>query len=156
MNIELINNQNNIKFDLNLIGRVSAYISDRFEPHNGSTINIIFIDDEEIRKLNNNYRNINRPTDVLSFSYLEDSIDEGEGEIPSVIGEIYISPRTAQENSIEQGKDWNLDFEIILLVIHGILHIYGYDHEQEEEKVVMYNIQDSLIHDIRNKNWNGY
>ena len=156
MQIELINNQNKIKFDLQSIEKAAAYISDKFDPDNNKSLNIIFLSDTGIKKLNKSYRNINRATDVLSFSYIEDSIYEEEGKNPSVIGEIYISPRTAQENSREQGKDWNLELEIILLIIHGILHIYGYDLIEEEDRTVMYNIQDSLIHDIRSKNWNRY
>jgi probable rRNA maturation factor len=156
MQVELINNQNRIKFDLQIIKEAAAYISDKFDPDKNKSLNVVFLSDAGIKKLNKSYRNIDRSTDVLSFSYLGDTIDYGKSGRSCVIGEIYISPGTAQKNSAAQGKDWSLELEIILLIIHGLLHIYGYDHEEDEDKAVMYNIQDSLVHDIRSRNWNRY
>ncbi|MCD4669435.1 MAG: rRNA maturation RNase YbeY [Actinomycetia bacterium] len=156
MQTEIINNQNKVKFDLEFIGRSSACISNKFDPDNHRSLNIIFITNDEIQKFNKSYRNIDGPTDVLSFSYLLDIDDAGTGDGTAVIGEIYISPEEALKNSRNQGKDWSLELEIMMLVVHGMLHIYGYDHENEEERAVMYSIQDSMIHELRNKNWNSY
>ena len=156
MHIELINNQDGVKLDLQGLGNICSYISGKFDTSDKQSLNIVFISDEKIRDLNKKYRNVDRSTDVLSFSYLEASIENKGKESPAVIGEVYIAPLTALKNSREQEGDWNFQLEIILLIIHGILHIYGYDHEQENEKAAMDNIQDSLIHDIRNKDWNRY
>lgn len=156
MQIKLINNQNKVKFDFKSIERYTAYISNKFDPDNNRSINIIFVISGEIQKLNKSYRNIDRPTDVLSFSYLSGIDDTGAAAGPIVIGEIYISPEAAYDSSIEQGDDWDIDQEIMLLIIHGMLHIFDYDHEDEEEKAVMYSMQDSMIHYIRNKNWKRY
>jgi len=155
MQIKLINNQNIVQFDFKSIERYSAYISNKFDSDNRS-INIVFVTSSEIQKLNKSYRNIDRPTDVLSFSYLSGIDGIGTEGGPIVVGEIYISPEEALDSSIGQGDDWDIDKEIMLLIIHGMLHIYDYDHEDEEEKAVMYNIQDSMIHHIRNKKWNRY
>lgn len=155
MQIKLINNQNIVQFDFKSIERYSAYISNKFDSDNRS-INIVFVTNSEIQKLNKSYRNIDRPTDVLSFSYLSGIDGIGTEGDPIVIGEIYISPEEALDSSIGQGDDWDIDKEIMLLIIHGMLHIYDYDHEDEEEKAIMYNIQDSMIHHIRNKKWNRY
>ena len=155
MQIKLINNQNIVQFDFKSIERYSAYISNKFDSGNRS-INIVFVTNSEIQKLNKSYRNIDRPTDVLSFSYLSGIDGIGTEGDPIVIGEIYISPEEALDSSIGQGDDWDIDKEIMLLIIHGMLHIYDYDHEDEEEKAIMYNIQDSMIHHIRNKKWNRY
>ena len=156
MQIELINNQKDIKFDLKAVEEAAAYISQKFDHDKNKSLNIVFLSDRGIKELNRSNRNIDRSTDVLSFSYLEDAIADSVEKKSSVIGEIYISPKTAQENAEAQEKDWGLELEIILLIIHGLLHIYGYDHEKDEDRSVMHNIQDSLIHDIRSKNWNGY
>ena len=156
MQTEIINDQDKVKFDFELIGRSSACISSKFDPDNNKSLNIIFITSDEIQKLNKNYRNIDRSTDILSFSYLSGIDDAGAGDDPAVIGEIYISPEAALKNSRDQGEGWSLKLEIMLLIIHGMLHIYGYDHEDEEERAIMYNIQDSMIHDLRNKSWNWY
>jgi probable rRNA maturation factor len=156
MILELIDNQDEEKLDFKYLEKVCRYISQKFDPDNEKVINIIFIDDKSMKDMNREYRDIDRTTDVLSFSYLEDSIGNEQAESKNVIGEVYISPATARKNSSQQEGSWNFGLEIILLIIHGILHIFGYDHEQDEEKAEMYNIQDSLIHDIQDKDWNRY
>ena len=101
---------------------------------NEHEISILFIGDQGIRELNDQFRGIDRPTDVLSFP----QILEGELEIPGalVLGDVAISLETARSQSEEHGL--SLEEELTLLLIHGILHLLGYDHEisdQEEEKM---------------------
>jgi probable rRNA maturation factor len=101
---------------------------------NEHEISILFIGDQGIRELNHQFRGIDRPTDVLSFP----QILEGELEIPGapVLGDVAISLETARSQSEEHGL--SLEEELTLLLIHGILHLLGYDHEisdQEEEKM---------------------
>ncbi|MCJ7473304.1 MAG: rRNA maturation RNase YbeY [Actinobacteria bacterium] len=150
MKIELINNQDKVGLDLGLIEKVSTYVSNKFDSGPDNVVNIILSDSSEIRKLNEEYRNICRTTDVLSFSYLSDR-ESLHGKDPLfTIGEIYICPEVAKENAKNQDQGWNLDLEIILLVIHGILHIYDYDHEEEDDRIEMENLQECIIVDIRN------
>ena len=101
---------------------------------NEHEISILFIGDQGIRELNDQFRGIDRPTDVLSFP----QILEDELEIPGalVLGDVAISLETARSQSEEHGL--SLEEELTLLLIHGILHLLGYDHEisdQEEEKM---------------------
>ena len=150
MKIELINNQDKTGFDLELLEKVSNYVSNKFDLSPGNVVNIILSDSSEIKKLNEAYRNICRTTDVLSFSYL---FDRGTiyGKDPLfTIGEIYICPEVAKENAKNQDRDWSLDLEMILLVIHGMLHIYDYDHEEEGDRIEMESLQECIIADIRN------
>jgi len=156
MQVELINNQDNIELDIKLLQDAAGYILDKFDTDKNKSVNVVFVSDDDIRELNRKYRNIDRATDVLSFSYLNDSIAEGPGEDLPVIGEIYISPYTARRNLSDQPEEWDLELEIILLIIHGALHVYGYDHENDEERVVMDTAQDSLMGDVRNKVWKRY
>ncbi|MFC2145383.1 rRNA maturation RNase YbeY [Actinomycetota bacterium] len=150
MKIELINNQDVVGLDLGLIEKASTYVSNKFDSCPDNAINIILSDSEEIKKLNKAYRNINRKTDVLSFSYLSDRGALCGKDPLFTIGEIYICPEVAMENSKDQDTDWSLDLEMILLVIHGILHIYDYDHEKEDDRIEMENLQECIIADIRN------
>jgi probable rRNA maturation factor len=97
-------------------------------------ISILFTDDNNIRKLNQQFRNINQATDVLSFPQdtNEDPITPGE----IILGDIAVSLDTAQAQAKEHGLTFKE--EIILLLIHGILHLLGYDHEiseQEDERM---------------------
>lgn len=88
-------------------------------------INIVFVKDTEIKKLNRRFLNKNRPTDVIAFNYPETS--------PLKIADIYISVDTAMKNS----KIYSIEFEteIIILSIHGALHITGHtDHTQNQRK----------------------
>ena len=149
MKVTLINNQSKIKLDLDLIREVAAYISDKFDKDLKSELNIVFSDGKEIRKLNKKYREIDRETDVLSFSYISDKDKISPGASTYTVGEIIICPEVAQSNILKQDENWNLNLEIILLIIHGILHIYNYDHEEEKNRIDMESIQDSLVSDTR-------
>ncbi len=151
MKVSLINDQSKIQLDLDLIKRVSEYISDKFDKDPKSHLNIVFSDIENIRKLNKDYRNVDSETDVLSFSYISDreSIAPTSALSTVTIGEIFICPEVALSNISDAGKDWNLNLEIILLIIHGMLHIYDYDHIGEEDRITMEGIQDSMLSDVR-------
>ena len=101
---------------------------------NDYEISILFIGDQRIRDLNHRFRDIDLPTDVLSFP----QILTGELEIPGalVLGDIAISLETARFQSEEHGLSF--EEELTLLLIHGILHLLGYDHEissQEENRM---------------------
>jgi rRNA maturation RNase YbeY len=97
-------------------------------------VSILLTDDADIQKLNQQFRDIDQPTDVLSFPQNAEEDPPIPGEI--ILGDIAVSLDTAQA----QAKEHDLTFEeeIILLLIHGILHLLGYDHEiseREEEKM---------------------
>jgi probable rRNA maturation factor len=82
-------------------------------------INLVLVDDQEIRKLNRKFRRIDRATDVLSFNMDEDGI----------LGDIAISTQTAARNAKRYRV--GLPREMKRLVVHGVLHILGYDHGEE-------------------------
>ena len=101
---------------------------------NEHEISILFIGDQRIRDLNHQFRDIDLPTDVLSFP----QILAGELETPGalILGDVAISLETARCQSEEHGLSF--EEELTLLLIHGILHLLGYDHEvsdQEEERM---------------------
>lgn len=88
------------------------------------SLSLLFTDDKEIHELNREFRGKDKPTDVLSFSQLE-----GSNQIPSPsLGDLVISLDTA----LKQSKKYRvtLDREILRLLIHGTLHLFGYDHEK--------------------------
>jgi probable rRNA maturation factor len=88
---------------------------------------VAFVDDEEMRKLNADYRNIKRTTDVLSFPQ--------NGPDDSILGDVIISIDTAIRRSKLQNL--SIEHEIHKLMIHGILHLLGYDHKKKNEAKVM-------------------
>ena len=91
-------------------------------------LSLLLTDDEEIQQLNRDYRDLDKATDVLSFPQDEDAVNETGA---ALLGDVVISTETAAR----QAEDHHLSFneELILLAIHGILHLLGYDHERSPE-----------------------
>ncbi|MFC1996364.1 rRNA maturation RNase YbeY [Chloroflexota bacterium] len=104
-----------------------------------SEITIVITNDEQLQALNHQFRDINAPTDVLSFP--ADFIDP-ENDAP-YIGDILIShPRAVSQAAI---GGHSVMAEIQLLVVHGILHLLGYDHTEPSEKTVMWVAQKEIL-----------
>ena len=96
-------------------------------------VSVTFCDNEYIRGLNNEFRGIDRHTDVLSFPMYEDGdFDETECAMGAVLGDIVISIDRAKEQATELGN--SLHREIAFLAIHSTLHLLGYDHERSPEE----------------------
>jgi len=121
--IQIGNNQDLIKIDKRKIRSTITKLLKHLECAD-KEISITFINDETIQHLNNQYRNKNKPTDVLSFS-----LQEGEFSHinPDVLGDIVISVETANKNA--ERNCLSFEQEINFLIIHGLLHLLGYDHE---------------------------
>lgn len=100
----------------------------------GSSLSLTLVDDAAIRTLNREHRGKDKPTDVLSFSLVE-----GNGAAPPeqerLLGDVVISVDTAKR----QAKDYSatLQDELYRLLIHGILHVLGHDHERADERRAM-------------------
>lgn len=103
--------------------------------------NVIFVDEETIRKINKEYRNIDKVTDVISFA-LEDG-ENIEFEFGRVLGDIYICTQRMKEQAKEYGH--SLLREQGFLTIHGLLHLLGYDHMTKEEEKIMFEKQEMIL-----------
>lgn len=119
-------------------------------------VNVLVTTDEEIHKINLEYRNIDRPTDVLSFPMVEyeepgdfdviekghdsDLFDPDSGEL--VLGDIVLSVDKIMEQAVEYGHSQIR--EISFLVVHSMLHLFGYDHMDETDKT-MENLQRDIL-----------
>lgn len=106
-------------------------------------VSVLLTDDAEIRSLNRQYRGIDKPTDVLSFSQLEgDAVPPRNG--PLILGDIVISLDRTREQAGDSGV--SVEKELRRLFIHGLLHLVGYDHEgSPEEAKKMKNMEDRLF-----------
>lgn len=98
-------------------------------------ISILLCHNEYIHKLNKQYRNIDRPTDVLSFALNEGEEDGYDGPDTALLGDIIISLEKVDEQAKEYGHSF--ERELAYLTIHGMLHILGYDHQTPDEKSEM-------------------
>lgn len=109
-------------------------------------ISLSFVTNEEIHQINRQFRNVDAPTDVLSFPQL--TFEEGEeadvnenGEI--VLGDIIISVERAKEQAEEYGH--SLKREIAFLTVHSMLHLLGYDHMEKDEEEDMFRRQKEIL-----------
>lgn len=105
-------------------------------------VSVLLTGDEEIRTLNRDYRGIDSPTDVLSFSQNEGE-DFGTGEDESPLGDVVISIETARRQAEQRGA--SLEEEVDLLLVHGLLHLLGYDHAEPEDEKRMFARQDEVL-----------
>jgi probable rRNA maturation factor len=108
----------------------------------GWDLSILLCNDAFIRRLNAQYRSMDEPTDVLSFS-LGETVPDGEGGLRYLPGDIVISLETLEENA--RYFQINEDEELRRLVIHGILHLEGMDHEDNDPSRPMLKFQEELL-----------
>ncbi len=108
---------------------------------------ILLTDDAHIQELNRRYAGVDAPTDVLSFSAWEgDSRFVIAPEMAAYLGDIVISVPYAARQAAAAGH--TMDVELRLLVVHGILHLLGYDHATSDEEAVMREKQRSILDDL--------
>ena len=101
-----------------------------------SEVSVTLTNNAYIHTLNKEYRNMDRPTDVLSFALNESEEPEIEGSpVANALGDIIISVERAEEQAAEYGH--SLRREVAFLTVHGMLHLLGYDHMEEEEREEM-------------------
>lgn len=121
----------------------------------GGEVSVSFVNNDEIRMLNRDYREKDRPTDVLSFPMYEQEelqqwqatdetnhMTEHDG-IPLLLGDIIISIPKAKEQAEEYNH--SLERELGFLLIHGFLHLLGYDHEDESSESKMFSLQEDIL-----------
>jgi len=114
-------------------------------------INIVFFDEESIKKLNEKHRNADKPTDVLSFPNFDlkgrhlcefiEQVDPATGLLP--LGDIVICPPVARKQAKEYGHSFAR--EICFLGLHGFLHLLGFDHENEVDEKEMKELAESIL-----------
>ena len=105
--------------------------------------NVIIVDNNYIHKLNKEYRNIDRETDVITFA-LED--DKTFNPDIRILGDVYISIDKAKSQSEEYGH--SLLRELSFLAVHGMLHLLGYDHMNKDDEKVMFTLQEEILDEM--------
>ena len=106
-------------------------------------MSVTFVDKDFIHNLNKTYRNIDRPTDVISFAFLDDKNEVINGDLPLDLGEIYICYEVADTNRLAYNN--SIKREICFLFVHGLLHLLGYDHMTKEDEEIMFPLQEQIL-----------
>lgn len=107
---------------------------------------IIFVTPKEIHEINRTYRNIDRPTDVISFALMDSEDDYEMMEDTKELGDIFININAIREQAEAYGH--SLRREVCFLFTHGLLHLLGYDHETKADESIMFSLQDEILNDI--------
>lgn len=136
-------NKTEEKIDKSFVRKVVKHTLKKMKAEK-SEVNIIFVGLEEIHEINKAYRNVDRPTDVISFA-LEDTEDVTVYE-ERVLGDIYICLDKVHEQAKEYGHTEIR--EMAFLIVHGLLHLLGYDHMIKEEEKVMFGLQEEILNEM--------
>ncbi|MFP5113646.1 rRNA maturation RNase YbeY [Bacillaceae bacterium C204] len=128
------------------IERIINFAAKKQNIEQQSEVSVTFVSNERIQEINREYRDKDKPTDVISFAMEE----LGEGEVklvgtdmPRVLGDIIISIPKAVEQAEEYGHSFLR--ELGFLAVHGFLHLLGYDHMTEEEEKEMFTLQKEIL-----------
>lgn len=143
--VVVVDSQRELSVDTDRWGRLAADALVASGVRAGE-LNLLFVDEEEMTALNAEHMGIDGPTDVLSFP-LDGAAPADVGE--PLIGDVVVCPsyaaRQAPDHAGQDGHDGSVDDELALLVVHGVLHVLGYDHAEEHETVVMRQRERELL-----------
>lgn len=136
-----VNFVNEFEFDFKaekIIRKICKKISKIEQIKGKHYLSIIIVDNNKIHEINKQYRDIDNPTDVISFAMID-----GENELPQEMGDIFIS----YDKIIEQAENYGHSIlrEFSFLVSHGVHHLLGYDHMTPEDEKVMFEKQENIL-----------
>jgi len=106
-------------------------------------LSVVFTSDSEIRSINNRWRHIDKATNVLSFPAF--AIKAGQKPGP-MLGDIILARETVEREAMEQGKPFHN--HLTHLLVHGLLHLLGYDHENDEDAEIMERLERQIVHSL--------
>lgn len=150
MIVELYDEQQTLTDELTqMVQDILAYAADYLELEENCAMSVIIVDNEEIQNINREYRQKDAVTDVISFALEESVVEDDFPAIQEVmdesreLGDIFVSFQRAQEQAVEYGHSFKR--ELGFLVVHGFLHLNGYDHMTEEEEAEMFDLQRDIL-----------
>lgn len=123
---EIFNHQRKIKIDPSIFQDFAETLNPQIVETDNKSFNIAFVSDAKMRELNKNFCGKNKTTDVLSFPFEADEFDQTD----DFLGDIMISAEQAERQALENKLDF--ETEIKQLILHGVLHLCGYDHETDD------------------------
>jgi len=145
MPLSIKNRQRVLKLDTPSVRRIVKLVLDD-QGASGSDLTIVFARDPFVRELNASFRDVDRPTDVLSFAMRDGEAPGVEGdpdELERVLGDVIISV----DRAIAQAKRYRREpaREILKLVVHGVLHLLGHDHDCTQDRTKMRNLENRYL-----------
>lgn len=142
MEVQIISHREPEVLDLSAFIRLARFALEREEAPEACVISIALVDIDEMTELNGRYRQKEGPTDVLSFPCDDPQTMVAEDE-PVTLGDIIIAPEIAEAQA--RDYDQTIEAELNLLLVHGVLHLLGYDHIESEDAEAMENREQSIL-----------
>ncbi|WP_152346298.1 rRNA maturation RNase YbeY [Brevibacterium sp. CFH 10365] len=142
MNTEILN-ETEAEVDLDEVVALTEYLGEALHMHPGAELAVTMVDSAAMSELHVTWMDLEGPTDVMSFPM--DQLHRGEPDDPSEgqMGDVIICPEVAESQARAAGHS-TMD-EILLLTVHGFLHLLGYDHGEPEEREEMFALQRHLL-----------
>ena len=142
INYEILATEIEIETISSLFEKLSSRIEELLQIQMDYVISVIFTNSSEIQKINRQYRNIDLSTDVISFAMLDSTTIESK-EIEVELGDIFINTEFAHQQAVTYGH--SVSREYAFLFVHGLLHLLGYDHLNEQAEREMFQLQDAIL-----------
>lgn len=143
-----------VEKDLSRIATAVFRLMRRKSSEKTYSVSIQWVSEKHIQELNKHYRRINRPTDVLSFSASESKnddhfpiVDRGSKEID--LGDLFICGEYAKREALRRSIDFRE--ELNRLIVHGTMHLMGYDHADQESEERMFLLQEDAVEKIKDR-----
>ncbi|QHS22793.1 rRNA maturation RNase YbeY [Virgibacillus sp. MSP4-1] len=150
MQLDLFDKTNTIKEDhRNLVTRLLEFSAEQEEISEQAEMSVTFVDNDNIREMNRDYRGKDYATDVISFAMQDEGEDEIEilgDDAPLILGDIIISVDKISEQAGEYGHSF--ERELGFLAVHGFLHLLGYDHMEPEDEKEMFGKQEDYLNEF--------
>lgn len=141
MQVSIVSHREGESLNLDAFERLALFVLGMEAVPELSELSIALVDDDEMARLNEQYRGIASPTDVLSFGC--DEPCPTPGDEPITLGDVVIAPAVAEAQAAELGH--TIEHELDVLLVHGILHLLGYDHESETDAEAMASREATLL-----------
>ncbi|WP_179395487.1 rRNA maturation RNase YbeY [Lacticaseibacillus absianus] len=145
MDLELFDDEKRLTADHTaLVTQLVAFAGRELKLPEDTEMSITIVDDAEINRINREYRDTDRVTDVISFA-IEEGDEElvGFDDIPRNIGDLFIDPDQVARQAVDYGHSF--ERELGYTVVHGFLHLNGYDHIQPADEAVMIPLQEKIL-----------
>ncbi|WP_246954846.1 rRNA maturation RNase YbeY [Brachybacterium sp. Marseille-Q7125] len=143
MTIEIRNETTTVVDEREFVA-LSRFVFEAMHLHPATEMSILFVDEEAMEKLHVQWLDLPGPTDVMSFPM--DELRPGTAEEPTeegLLGDVVLCPTVAAKQAAKSGH--SAVEEMLLLTVHSILHLLGYDHQEEEERREMFDLQRKLL-----------
>lgn len=142
-----IRNESDWECDEQLLNSLYIFLLERLRLHPECDLSVMFVSEEEMERMHIEWMDLPGPTDVLSFPLDELEIpEEGEDASLGILGDIVMCPEVAKRQA--EAADHSVEREAVLLIIHGVLHLLGLDHEEPQDRERMFRLQEALFNDF--------